>query len=100
MDPTLSHLSDAVVLAMIAAISSAITSIASVIVSLANNRNIKKVEANVKTSNAQTLAQLADAVESRRIKMIPEQERTALEKGHILNTDLQQYRSETEEKKL
>ncbi len=45
--------------------------------------DVTEIMEMVKTGNAQTLAQLADAIESRRIGMIPPGERTAQERDHI-----------------
>lgn len=44
---------------------------------------IDEVHEEVKTGNSQTLAQLADAVETRRIDEIPVKDRTTLEKSHV-----------------
>ncbi len=50
------------------------------------NRNVTSVKEEVKTKNAQTIAELADADESRRIEPIPEAERTPLERSHMHET--------------
>ena len=44
---------------------------------------LKEVKDEVKSSNAQTLAQLADATETRRIDTIPPADRTPQERDHI-----------------
>lgn len=44
---------------------------------------IKEVNKEVKTLNSQTIAELADADESRRIEKIPKKDRTPLEKSHL-----------------
>lgn len=48
---------------------------------------VGKVLKEVKTGNSQTLAQLSDAVESRRIRNIPLKKRTRLEKSHIADVE-------------
>lgn len=47
------------------------------------DRTVKEVGKEVKTLNSQTIAELADADESRRIEKIPKKKRTPLEKSHI-----------------
>lgn len=60
-----------------------ITALAVLITAIGTWRDIKKVGKEVNTINSQTMAQLADANESRRIGKIPVKKRTALEKSHI-----------------
>lgn len=63
-----------------------ITALAALIAALGsfwNNRKLKQVGKEVKTLNSQTIAQLADADESRRIEKIPVKKRTPLEKSHL-----------------
>lgn len=70
----------------ITAIALLVASLGGLIGSLANWRNGKKIEAvkdEVKTANSQTLAQLADADETRRIDLKPLKDRTTLEKSHL-----------------
>lgn len=70
----------------ITAIAFLVTALAALIGSLANYRNGRKIEAvkdEVKTANSQTLAQLADADETRRIDLLPPKDRTTLEKSHL-----------------
>jgi len=47
------------------------------------SRQISEVKAEVKTSNAMSMAQIADANESRRIAQIPKADRTRNEQTHI-----------------
>lgn len=51
-----------------------------------NGRKITEVKDEVKTINSQTIAQLADADETRRIDKIPKKDRTRLEKSHLKDT--------------
>lgn len=63
-----------------------ITAVATLIIAIGtviNGRRIKQVKEEVKTGNSQSIAQLADADESRRIDKIPEDDRTKLEKSHV-----------------
>lgn len=46
-------------------------------------KGVHEVHKEVTTLNGQTIAMLADATESRRIDLIPEEERTPTEVGHI-----------------
>lgn len=52
-----------------------------------NGRKITEVKAEVKTINSQTIAQLADADETRRIDKIPRGKRTKLEESHLRDTE-------------
>lgn len=68
-----------------------ITAIATLVIAIGtvlNGRRIKEVKEEVKTSNSQSIAQLADAVETRRIGHIPVKDQTPLEKSHIKDTRL------------
>jgi hypothetical protein len=64
---------------IVTALALLVTSVGTVI----NGRRIKDVKHEVKTGNSQTLAQLADARESRRIDEIPLKDRTKIEKSHV-----------------
>lgn len=70
----------ATLLTALATLITACTAFASVII---NGRRIQEVKHEVKTGNSQTLAQLADAVETRRVDEIPKKDRTPLEQSHI-----------------
>lgn len=62
-----------------------ITALAALVAAIGTVINIYKtnsVKNEVKTGNSQTLAQLADATEVRRIDKIPEVDRTSTEKSH------------------
>lgn len=48
---------------------------------------VDDVHTEIKTGNSQTLAQLADAVETRRIDDIPAKDRTPLEKSHLTEVE-------------
>lgn len=68
-----------------------LTALATLIIAIGtvmNGRRIKEVKHEVKTGNSQTLAQLADAVETRRIDIIPPDDRTRLEQSHISEVDI------------
>lgn len=52
-----------------------------------NGRKITEVKDEVKTINSQTIAQLADADETRRIDKIPKDKQTLLEKSHLRDTE-------------
>lgn len=71
----------ATLITAIATLVTAFTALASVLI---NGRRIKEVKHEVTTGNSQTLAQLTDAIETRRIDEIPPKERTATEKSHII----------------
>lgn len=78
------------VITAIATLITAVTALASVLI---NSRRLKHlssdvedVHTEVKTGNSQTMAQLADAQEGRRIDNIPVKDRTALEKSHLRET--------------
>jgi hypothetical protein len=68
---------------LITAIAAFIASSATLISVFINSRHIKEVKHEVKTGNSQTLAQLADARETRRIDDIQPDDRTDLENAHI-----------------
>lgn len=77
----------AVIITAIATLVTALTALISVLV---NSRQIKKVDTKVdevhteiKTANGLTVAQLADAQETRRIDKIPVAKQTGGEKEHI-----------------
>jgi outer membrane murein-binding lipoprotein Lpp len=57
--------------------------------SLRNGRKADAIKKEVTTLNAQTLAQLADARETRRVGGIPEGNRTAMEAAHLSTVDEQ-----------
>ena len=62
-----------------------ITAIAALVAAfgtIINAFKINGVKTEVKTANSQTLAQLADNTETRRIDKIPVADRTLLEKSH------------------
>lgn len=66
-----------------------ITAIAALIIAWGtykNGQKIKEVKEEVKTANSQTIAQLADADETRRIDLIPVKDQTKLEKAHLTET--------------
>lgn len=71
----------------VTAISALVTSGAVLISTMVNARRIKDVKHEVKTGNSQTLAQLADAVETRRVDKIPQKNRTRTERSHIKEAD-------------
>jgi hypothetical protein len=67
----------------VAAIITAIALVINAIGTYLNGRRIVAVKEEVKTMNSQTIAELADASETRRIGKIPKMDRTKLEKSHI-----------------
>jgi hypothetical protein len=77
----------------ISAIASIITALTALTSVLINAKRIKTVSTKVddvhtevRTGNSQTMTQLADAQESRRINKIPPTKRTKLEKSHLTDT--------------
>lgn len=67
-----------------------ITAVATLIIAIGtviNGRRISQVKQEVKTGNSQSLAQLADATESRRVDKIPIKKRTAVEAAHAMDKD-------------
>lgn len=73
--------------ALITAFAALITSFTLFISVVLTRRGIKQVHEEVKTGNSQTLAQLADADESRRIDTIPKKNRTKLERSHVRDVE-------------
>lgn len=76
--------------AIISAVSALITSVALLVTALGTFRRMKTVHravtetlAEVKTANSLSMANLADAEETRRVEKIPERLRTDVEKEHI-----------------
>lgn len=70
-------------------LASVITSLAALVAAIGTiwvNHRVKKIDKEVKTINSQTIAELADADETRRIDKIPAGKRTPLEKSHIKET--------------
>lgn len=68
-----------------------ITALATLVIAIGtviNGRRIKEVKDEVKTGNSQTIAQLTDAAETRRIGHIPIEDQTPLEKSHVKDTKL------------
>jgi len=72
--------------AIITAIATLVTALTAFVSVVVNSRRIKDVKNEVKTGNSQTIAQLTDAVETRRIDKIPPKKRTRLEKSHVKET--------------
>ena len=77
----------ALILTAVALIITAVGTLITAVGTYQNGKQIKDVKSEVKTGNSQTLAQLADAIESRRIDDIPRKDRTPLEKSHIHEVD-------------
>jgi hypothetical protein len=69
--------------ALITALAALVTASGLFVSAVLNSRSIKAVHREVTTGNSQTLAQLADASESRRVGNIDEKNRTELEKSHL-----------------
>lgn len=75
---------------IVTAIATLITAVALLVSTLLNGRRIKTVDTKIdevhteiKTANGLTLAQLGDAVETRRIDKIPVAKQTSGEKTHV-----------------
>lgn len=71
----------------LASLITAVASLVAAVGTIINARKITEVKTEVKTGNSQTIAQLADAGEGRRIRGIPVADRTKLEDSHLSDTN-------------
>ncbi len=81
-------------LATITAVASLVSASAALVSVLGNSRRLRRlgrkvdsVHQDVKTGNALSMGQLADAQESRRISEIPLDQQTDLEKSHVAEVE-------------
>lgn len=80
-------MSDPVLTILITGITSTLASIIAGIFAYLARKEAKTAVVEVRSANAQTLAQQSDANESRRIEKIPIAKRTELEESHITSID-------------
>lgn len=83
-------MSDVIAIAIITSIPAVLASSALLVTAFRTNRKVdavgvavEAVHKEVKTINAQSIAQLADATETRRIAEVQIEDRTELEKSHM-----------------